>query len=174
MRTITKITTVYKFKELSERAQEQAIQKLYDINVDHDWSESVLEEAKDMGLKIESFDLDRNRNAKGKVLTSEREIADEILKNFGKDCDIYKCADAFLTRRDKIINDAPKDASGEVLDVEKLDAELDECEEEFRANLLEEYALLLQKEYEYQTSREAIIETIEANDYEFTEEGKLA
>jgi len=31
----------------------------------------------------------------------------------------------------------------------------------------------LQKEYEYQTSEQAIIEIIEANDYEFTEEGQL-
>jgi len=32
---------------------------------------------------------------------------------------------------------------------------------------------MLQKEYEYQMSDEAIIETIEANEYEFTENGKL-
>ena len=33
---------------------------------------------------------------------------------------------------------------------------------------------LLEKEYEYLTSREAIIETIEANDYEFDENGNIA
>jgi predicted transcriptional regulator len=32
---------------------------------------------------------------------------------------------------------------------------------------------MLQKEYEYLTSEEAIIETIEANEYEFTEKGEM-
>jgi len=37
----------------------------------------------------------------------------------------------------------------------------------------EEYLSLLRQEYEYLTSKDAIVETIQANDYEFTEEGKL-
>jgi len=32
---------------------------------------------------------------------------------------------------------------------------------------------MLQKEYEYETSEEAIVETIKANEYEFTEDGNL-
>jgi hypothetical protein len=32
---------------------------------------------------------------------------------------------------------------------------------------------MLSKEYDYQTSEEAIIETIKANDYDFTENGNL-
>ena len=47
-------------------------------------------------------------------------------------------------------------------------------EDEFLKSLLEDYSIILQKEYEYQTSEEAIIESIKANDYEFTEDGKLA
>ena len=33
MRTITTTTTVYKFEELTEKAQEHVIEKLYDLNV---------------------------------------------------------------------------------------------------------------------------------------------
>jgi len=32
---------------------------------------------------------------------------------------------------------------------------------------------ILRQEYEYQTSEEAIIETIAANDYDFTNEGRI-
>jgi hypothetical protein len=44
---------------------------------------------------------------------------------------------------------------------------------EFLCDLLEDYRIILSKEYNYQTSEETIKETIEANDYEFTAEGKL-
>jgi hypothetical protein len=37
--------------------------------------------------------------------------------------------------------------------------------------MLEEYIVLLRKEYEYLTSRDAIIETIMANEYLFDESG---
>jgi hypothetical protein len=48
-----------------------------------------------------------------------------------------------------------------------------ELESEFEADLISEYAHMLQREYDYLTSEEAIRETIEANDYDFTEDGKL-
>ena len=39
--------------------------------------------------------------------------------------------------------------------------------------LSEGYRVMLASEYDYLSSEEAIIETIEANDYDFTAEGKL-
>ena len=48
-----------------------------------------------------------------------------------------------------------------------------DMENEFLKSLLEDYSIMLQNEYEYLTSEEAIIETIEANEYEFTQAGKL-
>ncbi len=51
--------------------------------------------------------------------------------------------------------------------------ELENDEDEFLKELLEDYRIILQKEYEYQTSEEAIIGTIEANEYEFTQDGKM-
>ena len=49
----------------------------------------------------------------------------------------------------------------------------DEAKEKAIGNLVDRLRIILQKEYEYQTSEEAIIETIKANDCEFTEDGKL-
>ena len=55
----------------------------------------------------------------------------------------------------------------------EFDKELDTLEYNFQQSLSEDYLSMLKKEYEYKTSEEAIIETIKANDYEFTEDGKL-
>jgi len=38
---------------------------------------------------------------------------------------------------------------------------------------MEEYLHIFRKQFEYLESREAIQETIEANDYDFTENGKI-
>ena len=51
--------------------------------------------------------------------------------------------------------------------------DLEDLNKEFLRSLCEDYRIILQKEYEYLTSEEAIIETIEVNEYEFTEEGEL-
>jgi hypothetical protein len=45
--------------------------------------------------------------------------------------------------------------------------------EETRHNFCREIYRALETEYDYLTSEEAIIETIEANEYEFTEDGEL-
>ena len=56
--------------------------------------------------------------------------------------------------------------------------ENEECmqseEDDFLQSLCEDYRIILRNEYEYLTSEEAIIETIESNEYYFTEDGKLA
>jgi len=51
--------------------------------------------------------------------------------------------------------------------------ELQDIEDEFLKSLLEDYSIMLQKECYYKQSKEAIIETIEANEYEFYANGKL-
>jgi len=53
------------------------------------------------------------------------------------------------------------------------DIDTEDIDAEFLRSLCEDYRIMLQNEYEYLTSEEAIIETIIANEYEFTEEGEL-
>lgn len=65
----------------------------------------------------------------------------------------------YLKDWDTIIEYYPED-----IDTEDID---------FRRALQEDYASILQQEYEYLTSEEAIRETIEANDYEFTDDLKI-
>lgn len=56
---------VYAFDELSDEAKDKAINKLYDINVGYEWWDSIYEDARNIGLEIESFDIDRGSFVKG-------------------------------------------------------------------------------------------------------------
>ena len=164
---------VYKFAELSEKEKEKAISKFRDCHLDYYWWDHVYEDAKEAGLKIEEFYLDRNRHAEGRFIESARECAQKIVENHGPDCETFKTASAFLKERDEIVEQAPKDEDGEFVSEFELDEKLDDCEAEFLKSILEDYSIMLQKECEYLQSDEAIIETIEANDYDFTENGKI-
>jgi len=165
MKTVS--INLYSFDELSEQAKQKAIESLYDINVSHEWWEFTYEDAENTGLKITSFDLDRNRHAKGEFITSAPEVAEKIMQEHGKGCETYKTAANFL----KDLNEL----TGKFENIEECpEDEIEELEEEFLKSLLEDYSIILQKESEYLQSEEAIIETIEANEYFFYEDGKLA
>jgi len=171
MRTIR--IKAYKFNELSAEVQETVLNDLYAINVeDFEWWDGVYNDAENIGLKITSFDLDRNRHADGEFIQDAIYTANKIKSEHGQECETYKTAIAFLAERDEIVNNAPKDENGDFEDETELDSILDECEDDFLNSLLNDYAIMLEKESEYLMSKEAIIETIEANEYEFTKEGK--
>jgi len=173
MRIDIKKTKVYKFDELPEDAKENALEKLYDININYDWYEFTYEDAKNIGLDITSFDIDRGSYCKGKFIESAESTADLIIANHGIDCETYKTAQAYLKERDEICSTAKRDENGELEDENALDDKLDELDAEFKKSIFQDYLIILRKEYEYQTSEEAILETIEANDYEFTIEGNI-
>lgn len=156
--------TVYKFNELSEEAQQKAIENLYDINVDGDWWEFTYEDAEQIGIKITGFDIDRGAYCSGDFIESPLTVIKLIKENHGESCETYKTA----LQYEKLILECPKDEEGE-----PIENELEVIEDDFRNSLLEDYRIMLEKEYEYMTSKKAIIETIESNDYDFTSEGKL-
>jgi hypothetical protein len=171
MKTITLNT--YKFSELSEEAKEKAINKLYDLNVDYEWWESVCEDAKNIGLKITSFDLERNRNAEGEFILSANEVAQNIFNEHGESCETYKTAQSFMNDWQPVFNNY-MDEMHEDYERQESEDKLMDIENEFLKSILEDYSIILQKEYEYLTSEAAIIESIEANDYDFYESGELA
>ena len=145
MRQVTTITNVYKFDELSEKAKANALSLLRDINVEYEWWEFTCDDAERIGLKIEGFDTYRGE-IEGKLTEDTVDVAKNILREHGEICETYKLAKNFLYERD---------------------------EEEFERAIKKEYLSMLANEYDYLTSDEAIIETIQENDYEFTESGKL-
>ena len=169
MRTIE--TKAYTFSELSEQAKQKAIENHYDINVDYDWWESIYEDAANIGLKIDGFDLDRSLHASGGLTLSALEVAQNILNEHGEKCDTYKLAQDFLHEHAPIFSDYMNEES-ENYESKELEDDLAHLEDEFTKDLLNEYAFMLQKGYEYLTSDEAITQTIKANGYEFTEDGQ--
>lgn len=161
MKIITRKYKVYTFNELNDNAQQKAIEKIAEFQTDYEWWDSVYEDAKTIGLKITEFELDRGSYAKGEFINNAKEVAESILENHGESCETYKTAQIYLNEYKKLI----PDENGEV-DSEDID-------NEFKRSLLEDYRIMLQHEYEYLNSEESIKETIEANNYQFTEDGKL-
>ena len=168
MRTVR--TKIYQFDELSEEAQQNAINQFIDINVDSSWWESTYEDAEHIGLKITGFDLDRNKHATGEFNLSANEVAQNIFNEHGKDCGTFKVATDFMESWEPLFNEYVREdyTDDRFHELENL---LLEMEEEFLSNMLEEYATILQNEFEYLTSETTIQDTILANEYEFTKDG---
>lgn len=170
MRTIQ--TNVYKLEELSNSAKEKAIDLLSDINVQYNWWDSDYEDAKMIKLKITGFDIYK-KGINISFLDGGVDTAHAIFKQHGNMCETYKLAENYLQNRDKLIDEAQRDQDGDFLDVYELDIQLDELDKDFLYQLGEEYLCILDKEYDYLTSSEAIEETIICNGYEFTEDGVM-
>lgn len=174
MRTIQ--TTVYTFDELSEGAKENAVNKLYDINVTYEWWDNTYYDAKTVGIKINGFDIDRGSYVQFDFINSAYDTAQQIVKEHGKDCQTYKDAEQFINEWDALVCKYSDGVKTDVVTQENeydFDSEAYELEQEYKNDIEHEYLKTLRSEYEYLTSEEAIIETIEANEYEFTEDGKL-
>ena len=150
--TKIKVTKIYSFDDLSEDVQDDVVQKYWDINVDYEWWEFIYEDAANVGIKLTEFDIGRGSYCHGAIGDTEY-TANKIIKDHGEMCETCK------TARDYLIS------------VEAVES--GDLDNEFRLSILEDYRIILQKEYEYMTSREAIVETIKAN-YEFTVNGELA
>jgi len=159
---------LYHFNELSAEAQDNAIENLSYINTDDDWYQSTYEDANESALlTISEFDIDRY-SIKGNFIESAEDSANAIVKNHGDMCDTFKTATNYLKELSTL------KGIHSVADMDDEDLDTDEIDKEFLHAILEDYLVILRKEFEYQNSREAIIETIEANEYEFTEDGKLS
>lgn len=168
MRTIR--TKVYQFSELSEQAKQKAVEQCSDYNVSHDWWESVYEDAENIGLKITGFDIDRASYCKGNFTLAANEVAANILGQHGEQCETYKTAASFMEEWQPVFNNYMDESHADYESAES-EQKLVDIENDFETNLLEDYRIILSKEYDYLTSEEAIIETIEANEYEFKADG---
>lgn len=169
-RTVT--TTVYTYSELSDAAKEKAREWASTVICNDDLWDCIYEDAENIGLRITSFDLDRRRHACGGFIAGAEECAHKIEKEHGETCETYKTARAYLAERDSIINDAARDDGGEFEDVHALDEALDEADAEFLRSLLEDYSIMLQREYESMSDEDYLAEFLTANEYEFTEDGR--
>jgi hypothetical protein len=162
---------IYQFHELTDEAKQKALEQFYDINVDHSWWDFTYEDAENVGMKLTAFDLDRS-TIDGEPTIGALESIEAILENHGKGCDTHTLAGEWKQTFQNAYHalDLLYAIDCPAPDVEEF---IKESEEEYFHLLKDKYLSILQKEYEYLTSEEAIIETIEANEYEFTEDGEL-
>lgn len=173
----TKTYNVYKFNELSEEGKQKAIKNNYDINISHnEWWEFIFDEAKELGFKITEFNLDRRRTCDIELIDSPAEICQKIIDSHGKDCDTYKLASEYLKNYSDLVTRFSDGINTDKVSEENesdFDEYADDLDQEFIKNLSDEYSSMLQKDYDYLTSEEAIIEALVSNDYDFTEDGKI-
>lgn len=177
---------IWKFNELDRWAQERAIKLFWSLNVDHDWWDHIYDDAANIGLKITEYDTYRD-TISGELTEYLLDSCKLIRKNHDKDCETFKTAKAYLDEyiavfvkwreakqssgdQDDFKNWKPADFLAEF----KQTDEAEEVEKEYQKALLEDYLVLLRKEYDYQTSAEAVKESIIANEYLFTGDGERA
>ena len=153
----TRSYQVYKFNELPDDIKQKAIQNLYDINVTHDWWEFTYEDAARIGLEITEFDTDRANHINGNLTLSVRDSIRAIWDQHGLTCGTSRAASSWWYLL----------AKGHDRDTEE------ELNDDYKRDMLGEYLSILRQEYEWLTSDRQIIETIEANDYDFTMTGQI-
>lgn len=179
---------VYKFSELGENAQNRAIENLSSVNTDYDWwdfdglLDLTQKEMNDRRIKLEEypnslfsydtiyFDIYKQeylhfvklRVNNDEIFRKWLKIPKVLWEKLGYDfIDTNRTTTIFFVASDPLRYFTEK--QGEILDRAK----------DIFDNKVQEALVLLRNEYEYRTSREAIIETIEANGYEFYEDGTL-
>lgn len=189
MRQFTTNHTVYSFDELSDDAKQKAIESLSDINIDYYWyyDEYLEDIASEYGIKLVwsdlCFDLDRgsylymdNHDHGRTGDTSYIEDNLKFLKKAGLDLRTKNAKELIengisLATKHYGGGDGRNYIDADYADIseeadQKLQDTIDELCDRLRSQLREDY--------EYRTSEEAIIDTIQANEYEFYEDGRQA
>ena len=181
MRKMT--TMVYSFNELSEAAQERALNAFRDINVEFNWWEgsyyTIRAAGNLLGLDIDRIHFDAYLYC---IFDANYEYARGAVKavkaEFPYATDLHEVARKLqaLQRRHFYSLSCAVTEGRSMNRYECFRFGEDyECEE--LGDIIDDFAhwaqILLRDEYKYLTSDEAVKETIEANGYEFTEGGKL-
>jgi len=166
MRTIE--TKLYKFSELNESAQDNAIREIRDLNSAFFWSSEYIESVKEclslLGCRLIDYSIDWS-NINGcnwKIDADEIEDMQEFFQSYlpyingEKDVTGF-CADYDFFKPIQEYIEKPYDIEFSEL--------INDCV----------YGCFYSgcKDYEHNMSDEGIIECIECNDFEFTEDGEL-
>ena len=134
----------YEFSELNEKAKEKVLQQYCSLNVDNEyWWDFVCEEFNDLGLKINSFDIDR-REINIDFIDDISEFCVNVINNSGHEDIINVCEYYLKNKGDK---------------------------QYYKKLIAEEVLTNLTNEYDYLISEEAVIETIETNEWYFNIDG---
>jgi hypothetical protein len=157
MREIT--VKLYQYSELSDDAKKRAREWFLGTGADRDFAwDDIKDDAKQVGIELTGWDY--GRYCEGELIDSFSTVIDKILKIHGIACEPYKTAMEYKAKLDEW--------------TEERDDEREELEAEFLKSILEDYRIWMDKNCDYRQTEEYISETMEANEYEFTENGKRA
>ncbi len=181
MRTIE--TKVYSFNELSEEAKQKAIETIRDINYEYnDFAEwaiddcSLLEPMEKEISKFKNYDFPLIKNNRKIYFSLGRNRYIDISRAMEIQDDKMFLNWLGIDNRliDKISFEIGKDTIDFEIHLELTEIQeqkLERAKEKFEDHC-EDILNRIENDIDYRFSDEAIIEDIEANDYEFTEEGK--
>lgn len=186
MQTIS--INLYTFDELSDKAKQKVLSDLSDINVDYEWYNNELDNQEDELIAIGYKDLDIQfsgfcSQGDGASFTGsvdlhklnkhlKLDLPGSLLDLFDEgelQISIVRDTHQYYHERTvsvEISGNLPAQYDNTLADLqEKITAHVRECSIDIYNNL--------EKQYENLTSEEAIIETINANEYTFEADGKM-
>lgn len=187
----------YSFEELSEEAQDKAIENLYEINVDYEeWSECILDDAREVGkligINIKHIYFSGFWNqGDGACIVGTYQYQKGGLKAIKEyapiDKELHRIASYLqsLQRPNFYQLSATIEHSGHyyhegctLIDVEKGYEKADWETSDTLSEILRDFMRWIYKQldinYTYLTSEEQIKETILINEYQFKEDGTLS
>lgn len=189
MQTITKSYDLFSIDELGVDARAKAIESLYDCNIDYDWWDCVYEDWKttlsDMGFNDAEIHFSGfGSQGDGACFTATVDLAKwlKVNKLAGKNRALYNQAEGVTV---SIISSDSRYSHEMTMSIEsdyygnltdKTSGQYYALEEKILEDARVQARLIyrqLEKEYDYLTSEDAIIETIKANDWTFLEDGKM-
>jgi len=179
---------IYKFEELPDDGKQACVDKCRYINTDHEWWDDDYrqEKAKEYGIELGDrmyFDLGRSfyisfpdmTITDGSLLLKAvgidlRTKAARGMIDYGMSVNNHVRADGFW-----YVNtyyDPDEGLKGMTVTTLAVQSYLDRISS-FITDMLQSFLIQLRDEYEYQTSDEAIEETLTCNEYEFTADGTM-
>lgn len=190
-------TTVYSFAELSDSAKEKVLQKSWDINLYHEWYESPIEYLKEKygeDWQIDNIFFSGFSSQGDGAMFEYSGITDKLYdewvdtlkgryKVIAANCAPYASGKhrghyyhaGCSSHTMRLDEDFDRDTYPNCYDVmtdELAEMFAEWLEEQYR-DVCHDMYRTLEKNYDYLTSEKAIVETIEANEYEFTEDGEM-
>ena len=181
MREMT--VTVYSFNELSEAAQERALNDFRYTDVEFNWYEDTFDTIRAAG-KLIGLDIGQIHFDAYSYCTFDadyeyvRGAAKAVRKGFSWADDLCKVAkDLQDLQKRHFYSLSCAVTKGRSMNYYRCFRFGEDYECDDLGDILDDFAhwarILLRDEYKYLTSDEAVKEAIEANEYEFTEDGKL-
>ena len=181
MREIT--VKAYKFNELSDDAKKRALNAFRDINVEYDWWDGayyIIRTAGELlGLEIGDIHFDAYLYC---IFDADYEYARGAAKaiqaEFPRATDLHDVARKLQDLQKRhFYSLSCAVTEGRSMNRYECFRFCEDYECKDLGDIIDDFAhwarVLLRDEYKYLTSDEAVKETIEANEYEFTEAGKL-